>query len=70
MVDTCKVIKQPIRCIACDSRQYETLQRIAEGTPVVCVGCHQDIDLPRDNLEIFTSTVAFVHSFREAQPAI
>src|SRR6516165_3882 len=60
MVDTCQVVKEPICCAACGSHQYETLLRIARGTPVTCIECRQDIDLPRDNAEIFASTVAFV----------
>jgi hypothetical protein len=32
------------------------------GTPIVCLECRQQIDLPRDNSEIFASTVAFVRS--------
>ena len=62
MVDTSKVFKEPVRCVACGSQQYETLLRIAQGTPITCVECRQGIDLPRDNPEIFASTVAFVRS--------
>jgi hypothetical protein len=49
MLDTCRVFKESVRCAACGSRQYETMLRIAEGAPVTCVECHQDIDLAHDN---------------------
>ena len=62
MVDTCRVFKEPVRCTVCGSRQYETLLRIAQGAPVTCVECHQDIDLPHDNSEIFAHVLAFVQS--------
>jgi hypothetical protein len=62
MVDTCKVFKKPVRCVACGTRQYETLLRIAQGAPVVCVECRQEIDLQHDNSEIFNDTVAFVQA--------
>jgi hypothetical protein len=62
MVDTCKIYKLPVRCVACDSQQYETMLRIAQGTPVVCVECRQEIDLPHDNADTFNNTVAFVQS--------
>jgi hypothetical protein len=65
MVNTCKVYKLPVRCAACGSQQYETLLRISQGAPVVCVECRQDIDLPHDNPETFSSTVAFVQSARQ-----
>jgi hypothetical protein len=65
MVDTCKVFKKPVRCVACGTRQYETLLRMAQGAPVVCVECRQEIDLQHDNSEIFNDTVAFV----QAEPA-
>jgi hypothetical protein len=41
MTDTCRVFKEPVRCAACGSRQYETMLRIAEGAPVTCVACQQ-----------------------------
>ena len=43
-------------------RQYETILRIAQGAPVVCVECRQEIDLQHDNSEIFNDTVAFVQA--------
>jgi hypothetical protein len=60
MVNTFKVIKEPVRCTACGSQQYETLWRISQGAPATCVECHQDIDLREDNSEIFASTLAIV----------
>ena len=69
MVDTCEVFKEPVRCVACGSQQYETLLRIAQRTPVICVECRQDIDLPRDNLEIFARTIVFVQSEQARQNA-
>ena len=62
MADTCRVFKEPVRCAACGSRQYETMLRIAEGAPVTCVECQQDIDLPRDNSETFARVLTFVQS--------
>ena len=64
MVDTCAVFKLPVRC-ACGSEQYETLLRISQAKPVVCVECQQSIDLPRDNSAIFSDAVAFVEGQRE-----
>ena len=57
MVDTCKCFKEPVRCVACGGRQYETLFRIAQGTPVICVECRQEIDLQHDNSESFKHAV-------------
>jgi hypothetical protein len=62
MVDTCRVFKLPVRCAACDSQQYETMLRIAQGTPIVCIECRNEIDLPHDNAETFGNTIAFVRS--------
>jgi hypothetical protein len=59
MVDTSAVFKLPVCCAACGSQQYETLLRISQANPVVCVECRQNIDLPRDNSAIFTRAVAF-----------
>jgi hypothetical protein len=42
------------------SEQYETLLRISQAKPLVCVECRQSIDLPRDNSAIFGRAVAFV----------
>jgi hypothetical protein len=63
MVYTCEVFKFPVRCAACGSEQQETMLRIAQGTPVVCVECRQEIDLPNDNSETFSEMVA---SWRES----
>jgi hypothetical protein len=57
MLDTCKIFKAPVRCVACGSRQYETLCRIAQGMHVICVECRQKIDLQHDNSEIFNHAV-------------
>jgi hypothetical protein len=65
MVDTCAVFKLPVRCGTCSSEQYETLLRISQAKPVVCVECRQSIDLPRDNSAIFGRAVAFVEGQRE-----
>jgi hypothetical protein len=62
MTDTCRVFKERVRCAACGSQQYETLLRIAEGTPMSCVECHQDIDLAHDNSETFARVLPFVQS--------
>jgi len=74
MVDTCAVFKLPVCCAACGSQQYETLLRISQGKPLVCVECRQRIDLPRDNSAIFSRAVAFVESEQCAvgspQPAV
>ena len=59
MADPCKSFKEPVRCVACGSRQYETLFRIAQGTPLICVECGQVIDLQRDNSVIFRQAVLF-----------
>ncbi len=68
MVDTCAVFKLPVSCAACGSQQYETLLRISEAKPVVCVECRQNIDLPRDNSAIFGRAVAFVEGERANRP--
>jgi len=64
MVETCAVFKLPVCCAACGSQQYETLLRISQATPLVCVECRQSIDLPRDNSAIFSRAVAFVEEER------
>ncbi len=68
MVDTCVVFKLPVTCAACGSQQYETLLRISEAKPVVCVECRQNIDLPRDNSAIFGRAVSFVEGERANRP--
>jgi hypothetical protein len=57
MVDTCAVFKLPVRCAACGSQQYETLLRISQANPLVCVECRQSINLPNDNAVIFSRAV-------------
>ena len=66
MVDTCAVFKLPVCCAACGSPQYETLLRISQGKPLVCVECRQSIDLPCDNSAIFSRAVAFVEGEQHA----
>ncbi len=65
MVDTCKVMKEPLRCFGCGSRQYETISRIAQGGAVTCVECVSEINLERDNSAVFASALSFVKSVRE-----
>lgn len=65
MVDTCAVYKLAVRCAACGAQQYETLLRISQARPLVCVECRQSIDLPRDNAAIFNSAVDFVEGERK-----
>jgi hypothetical protein len=62
MLETCRVFKEPVRCAACGSRQYETMLRVAEGAPVTCIECQQDIDLAHDNSETFARVLTFVQS--------
>ena len=62
MLETCRVFKEPVHCAACGSRQYETMLRIAEGAPVTCIECQQDIDLAHDNSEMFARVLTFVQS--------
>jgi hypothetical protein len=64
MVETCTVFKMPVCCAACGSQQYQTLLRISQATPLVCVECRQSIDLPGDNSAIFSCAVAFVEEER------
>jgi hypothetical protein len=64
MVETCTVFKLPVCCAACGSQQYETLLRISQATPLVCVECRRSIDLPRGNSAIFSRAVAFVEEER------
>ena len=64
MVVTSAVFKLPVCCAACGSQQYQTLLRISQATPLVCVECRQSIDLPRDNSAIFSRAVAFVEEER------
>jgi len=64
MVETCAVFKLPVRCAECGSQQYETLLRISQATPLVCVECRESIDVPRDNSAIFSRAVAFVEEER------
>ena len=59
MLETCRVFKEPVRCAACGSRQYETMLRIAESAPVTCVECQQDINLAQDNSETFARVLTF-----------
>jgi hypothetical protein len=56
-----KFFKQPVRCAAYGSRQYETLLWMPQGRPFVCVGCHQDIDLQRSlrNGEMRSGTLSY-----------
>jgi hypothetical protein len=63
-VDTCAVIKRPVCCVACGAQQYETLLRISQARPVVCLECRQPIDLPRDNSSVFASARDFVEAER------
>ena len=62
MLETCRVFKEPVHCAACGSRQYETMLRIAEGAPVTCIECQQDIDLAHDNSDAFARVLTFVQS--------
>ena len=64
MAVTSAVFKLPVCCAACGSQQYQTLLRISQATPLVCVECRQSIDLPRDNSAIFSRAVAFVEEER------
>ena len=64
MVETCAVFKLLVCCAACGSQQYETLLRISQATPLVCVECRRSIDLPRGNSAIFSRAVAFVEEER------
>src|SRR5262245_27053697 len=65
MIETCAVFKLPVCCAACGSQQYETLLRIAQATPLVCVECRERIDLRHGNSAIFNCAVAFVEGQRE-----
>ena len=60
-----EVMARAVRCATCASHQYETLLRIPQGKPLVCVECRQEIDLPRDNSAIFSRAVAFVKDERK-----
>ena len=64
MVDTCKVMKETVRCVGCGSHQYETISRIAQGGAVTCVECVSEINLERDNAAVFTSALYVVKLVR------
>jgi len=65
MVDTCAVYKLPVHCRACGSQQYETLLRIYKADPLVCVECHHNIHVSRDNSATFGRAVTFVEWARD-----